>query len=124
MVLRKQLRFELLEDKKMLAIVWANEGNNDTPQYVGDHFDDEYGAYAMNARAIVNRAIDDWNKVITSFNYTEDADSNSSNDLNDTFELVIVALEHPFDNVRGEARPDFGATTLNGNLSRAVHPDR
>lgn len=74
----KRLRFEQLEDKRPLAIVWANEfgtGVNDP------NFDDEYQGDEVVARSIVNRAIDDWEAVINSFNYDVDSDGNRSNDL-------------------------------------------
>ena len=62
--------------------MWANEfdtGANDP------NFDNEYLTNEVIARAIVNRAIADWNEVITSFNYAEDADTNPNNDLDDEF---------------------------------------
>lgn len=117
MALRKSLRFEQLENKKMMAIVWANEFGPAPDDNVIPNFG-IYGANEGLARAIVHRAIDDWNKVITSFNYTEDADSNPDNDLNDTFELIIAGLEH-IPTIRGEAIPDFEEPRLDGKYSRA-----
>ncbi|TWT30984.1 hypothetical protein KOR34_43570 [Posidoniimonas corsicana] len=81
----KQLRVEDLEDRRMLAIVWAN------PDPAANGFDSEYGAQADLATAIVQRAIGDWERAITSFNYDVDNDANPSNDLNDTFTLTLGA---------------------------------
>jgi hypothetical protein len=57
------LAFERLERRELPAIVWANQGStaNDT-----DDFKFHFGANnAGVARAIVRRAIADWNAVIT-----------------------------------------------------------
>jgi hypothetical protein len=43
------------------------------------------------ARQLVNRAIDDWESVISNFNYTEDTDSDPNNNLNNTFTLNVIA---------------------------------
>lgn len=56
-------------------------------------FDDFYDDNAAVARLIVERAISDWNAVITDFNYAEDNDANPNNDLNNTFSLSVVAEE-------------------------------
>ncbi len=57
----KRLRFEQLEEKRLLAITWANQFGTGADDPV---FNLEYGANEVIARALVNRAIDDWNKVI------------------------------------------------------------
>ena len=83
----KRLRFEQLEDKRLLAIVWANEhdiGAND-PQF------NTYGLNEATARTIVNRAIDNWEAVITDFNYDGDNNPNTVNGLNDTYQLTVSA---------------------------------
>ncbi|MCO6045134.1 hypothetical protein NG895_14580 [Aeoliella sp. ICT_H6.2] len=81
-----RLSIEQLENKDLLAIVWANESA------ALNTFDLEYGVNnATTAQAVVNRAISDWNAVINSFNYAEDLDANPSNDLNDTYYLSVFA---------------------------------
>ncbi len=93
----RRLRIEQLEDKRLLAIVWANEfGAND--------FGATYGANEIFARETVNRAIDDWNSVLTSFNYAEDNDADPNNNLNDEFQLTVFAeILEP--GVRGQVDP-------------------
>ena len=79
----RPLRFEQLEDKTLFAVVWANEhgtGANDPNFQV-------YGPDEILARAIVNRAIDDWNAVIPDQNYDNDDDPEDGNGLS----LVILA---------------------------------
>ncbi len=51
--------FEPLEDRRLLAIMWANE--------IGTNGFNIYGNDEVYARALVNRAIDDWDRVITDF---------------------------------------------------------
>ena len=84
-MLSQKLRFEALEDRRVLAIDWVNEfgTGGDDPE-----FDDWFGAKEVYARQLVNRAIDEWESVINSFNY-----DNSS--LNNTFELRVLAREIP-----------------------------
>ena len=89
----KRLRLEQLEDKRLLAIVWANEfgtGLNDPD------FDDEYLADEFIARAIVNRAIDDWNAVVTDQNF-----DNDNNDETNDFQLNVFA-DDLGDGLRGQ----------------------
>jgi hypothetical protein len=52
----------------MLAITWVNEFN------VNNGFAASYSGAEQFARDLVNRAIDDWEAVITDFNY--DGDNN------------------------------------------------
>ena len=89
MALKKNSRvlsIEKLESKDLLAIVWVNQAA------ALDTFNDEYGvSVAPIAFDTVSRAIDDWNAVINSFNYAEDLDANPNNDLNDEFQLSIIA---------------------------------
>ncbi len=95
----KRLRFEQLEDKRLLAIVWANEfdtGLNDPS------FDNEYLADEVVARSIVNRAIDDWNAVITDQDF-----DNDNNPATNDFQLNVLA-----DTIGGRgATGDFDFTT-------------
>jgi hypothetical protein len=52
---RRTPSFELLEDRRVLAILWANQSTH--------NFESVYGATnAALAEAMVVRAIDDWNK--------------------------------------------------------------
>ncbi len=62
---------EPLEDRRLLAIVWANE--------FGANGFDIYGNDEVYARDLVNRAMDDWDRVITDFNYDGDANPNTTN---------------------------------------------
>src|SRR5262249_43538479 len=58
---------ELLEARRLLSnIVWTNRGGTGSDT---DNFAATYGTNATAARAIVDRAIDDWQKVIVDFNY-------------------------------------------------------
>src|SRR5262245_2849780 len=61
-----RLLLETLEDRTVPStIVWTNRGGvADT-----DNFTATYGANAPLARALVDRAIDDWERVIQNFNY-------------------------------------------------------
>jgi hypothetical protein len=85
----RTLAFERLEGRELLAIVWDNPG----PTNDQDNFNLHYESNADVARAIVRRAIDDWNAVITDFTYAEDNDSNPNNDLENEFHLTILAEE-------------------------------
>src|SRR6185295_13614573 len=75
---RPQRRFETLESRRMLAIVWVNEGNENNDS---DDFNQYYGANAAAARQIVHAAINDWNAVVTDFNFSGSED----------FELLVEA---------------------------------
>lgn len=55
---RRQMFVEPLEDKRMLAVTWANRGND------GFNLSGNYGSQAADARLIVDHAIDDWNAVV------------------------------------------------------------
>jgi hypothetical protein len=76
----RSLAFEQLESRDLLAIVWDNPG----PTNDQDNFNQHYGTNAEVARAIVRRAINDWNAVIPSFN---------NGTPNDTFSLEVFAEE-------------------------------
>jgi hypothetical protein len=78
-----RLAIEPLVRRELLAIMWANPATAT--------FDDFYDDHAALARSIVERAIADWNEVITNFNYAEDSDGNPNNDLNNTFNLSVIA---------------------------------
>ncbi len=61
------LALEPLEDRHLLSVIlWTNRGStvSDT-----DNFTAVYGADATTARVLVDRAIDDWERVIDDFNY-------------------------------------------------------
>ena len=75
----------------MLAIVWANEfaSNTDDPE-----FDEVFGEREHLARAIVNRAINDWNRAIVDLNY--DDDENAQTNVNAHLELTILARNLDF----------------------------
>lgn len=80
----RSLRMECLENRTMLAIDWINQGaiGNDI-----DDFEVHYGQEnAVLARSIVNRAIDDWNSVITD----QDFDNDNDAETND-FQLEVFA---------------------------------
>jgi len=65
---RKGPLIEQLEQRVLLStIIWTNRGVNGGPDT--DNFAATYGANAEVARAIVDRAIDDWETVIENFNY-------------------------------------------------------
>lgn len=80
--------FEQLEKRELLAIMWMNQG---TASNDADSFNARFVANADLARAIVSRAVSDWNAVITNFNYAEDLDGNPNNNLNNTFNLTVRA---------------------------------
>lgn len=61
----RRLSYECLENRRLLAIDWANRG--------ADNFG-ALGANATLAREIVDRAINDWAAVIADFNYDGDDD--------------------------------------------------
>jgi hypothetical protein len=91
----RQLRVEGLEDRRLLAIVWANRGDAVTDS---DGFNVTYGAMAGVARLNIERAIADWNAVITDFNY--DGDGNPTTD--NGFTLTVMATDLG-GNLRGRA---------------------
>jgi hypothetical protein len=84
-----RLSIERLENRRLLAIIWANEFVTSGPD------NPDFAIYSSNneavARQIVNRAISDWNAVLTNFNYAEDSDANPNNNLNNTFNLKVLA---------------------------------
>ncbi len=96
----RKLRIEALEDKRLLTIVWANEFDA-TPALSPD-FDEEYGADEIYARAIVNRAIDDWNSVIIDQDWDNDGDP----DTNDVFNLTVLA-----ENIAGRGLTNITSVT-------------
>ena len=79
----RRLRFEQMEDRCLLAIVWANEFSTNTDDPL---FDDVYLDNEVVARAIVNRAIDDWNAVITDQDF-----DNDNNPATNDFQLNVFA---------------------------------
>jgi len=85
--LDRRLRFEQFEVKRMLAVIWANEFDTgiNNPQ-----FGQVYGANEVHARALVNRAINDWNQVILD----QDFDNDSNPDTNH-FMLNVFAQALP-----------------------------
>jgi len=70
----RRLMLEPLEERRLLAIVWDNE-------IIANGFD-TYGDDEIYARALVNRAIDDWERVITDFNYDGDSNPETDNEFN------------------------------------------
>ena len=67
----KQLSIELLEDKRLLAIVWTNQFETGVNNPLNPLFN-TYGTNEAVARQLVNRAIGDWNKVILDQNWDND----------------------------------------------------
>ncbi|HEY4233266.1 MAG TPA: choice-of-anchor U domain-containing protein, partial [Lacipirellulaceae bacterium] len=77
--------FEVLEDRRMLSVtppsvIWTNRdlGVN--------NFSLAFGNYADQAKAVIDTAIADWERVITSFNYTN---------LNQTYNVNISMSDSP-----------------------------
>ena len=66
-----------------MAITWANE--------FGTNGFGVYGDNEVYARALVKRAVADWDRVITDFNFDGDSDTLTTNALNDTYTLTINA---------------------------------
>ncbi len=95
---QRRLRFESLEKRRMLAaeIVWVNEFGTGANS---PDFDIVYEENQAIARALVNRAIIDWEGVIESFNYNDPL-------LNDTYTLTITAGPDFNDDVAGRGGPD------------------
>jgi hypothetical protein len=86
----RKLAIEHLERRALLSINWLNDGSVNNSN--ADLFNTYYAGNADQARAIVRRAIADWESVISNFNYAEDGnDGNPNNNLNNTFSLTVVA---------------------------------
>jgi hypothetical protein len=97
----RRLSAEPLEDRNLLAVIWANEfGSGANNPNFGI-----YGANEVYARALVNRAIIDWNNVIRDQNW--DNDNNPA--TNGVFELFVFASE--LNGLRGAT--DINAVTAN-----------
>jgi hypothetical protein len=96
------LKLESLEDRRLLAISWINRGmvGSDT-----DLFGMQYGVNAEIARQVVDRAINDWNKLIVDFDY--DGDDNAA--TNNVFQLTINAQNIP----TAPGTVTFGQATIN-----------
>jgi Ca2+-binding RTX toxin-like protein len=58
---RRCLCFEGLEDRRLLAIVWANRGDD------SDQFDAAFDDNAEVARNVVDSALREWNRVVTGY---------------------------------------------------------
>ena len=58
---RRRLRFEGLEDRRLLALVWANRGAD------SDMFDAAFAANAEVGRGVVDSALNEWNRVVTGY---------------------------------------------------------
>lgn len=68
------MRAECLEDRRLLAIVWDNAGTN--------NFVNTYGTgNAAIATQLISRAIDDWNRVISDFNFNGDGNPQTDNTI-------------------------------------------
>jgi hypothetical protein len=61
--LRRVVETETLEARRLMTVVWGNQGS---PSVDSDNFNAVYGGNATIARTLVNRAIADWNSVVTS----------------------------------------------------------
>ncbi len=57
----RKLRFEGLEDRRLLALVWANRGED------SDMFDAAFGPNAEVGRGVVDSALREWNRVVTGY---------------------------------------------------------
>lgn len=79
---RRGLHVESLEDRRLLSINWYNAGS---PGDDADDFESVYGAAdAAVARAIVRRAVSDWEDVIDDHNFDDSG-------LQNTFTLLVGA---------------------------------
>ena len=114
-VAKRHLRIEQLEDKRLLAIVWANELDANDNFDEDNGFADQYQASAQIARAIVNRAIDDWNAVIPDFNFGDVNDANPGDGVFDEFRLTVIA--GPLANTGSRGSVAFNTTTFNTNTA-------
>jgi len=101
-IANRRLRIEQLEDKRLLAIVWANE--------FGANGFDTYDANEVYAREIVSRSMDDWNSVILDQNF--DGDNNVNTGLD--FQLSVNAIDFATLGSPG-TRGDAGVTGVIGN---------
>ncbi len=96
-------RIEPLEERRLLAIVWTNEFSN--------NFSTIYGTNSAIATQLVNRAIDNWEAVITDFNY--DGDNNPL--TNNTYNLTVTAGD-----LGGTGRGSAGTTFSSGLPTQAT----
>ncbi len=82
----RRLGLECLEDRRMLAIIWANELGTgaDDP-----HFNNYFANEAV-ARQIVDRAINDWNTIITDQNFDNDNNPATNNFALKIFEGTLA----------------------------------
>lgn len=85
--------------------MWANELNPT------NGFNNTYGDDAIYARALVNRAIDDWNAVIIDQNFDND-DNPLTNDFNLTINAIAFEDLDPFDPDLLGVRGDTNITAL------------
>ncbi len=83
-----RLRFEQLEKKLLLAIVWKNEVDQNGSFDSNNGFAAQYQSSVDLARAIVKRAIDDWNAVILDQNFDNDGDP-----LTGEYQLNVFAAD-------------------------------
>lgn len=118
---QRKLALESLEQRRMLAIFWANQGSSNPtdPNYNSDGFDSVYTSIAGSARQIVKQAINDWEKVITDFNYDGDQNPLTNNSLNNTFTLNISATALTSSTARGETLGNL-LTYFNGRPTAAT----
>jgi hypothetical protein len=82
--------------------MWGNMGSATNNS---DGFNTAFPDDFMIARSLAKRAVDDWNAVIQNFNFSEDTDSDQTNNLNNTFNLTINAFD-----------------LMNGNRGQVQHP--
>lgn len=90
--LGRRLFVEPLEDRRMLAVIlWTNRGVDGGAD--NDNFAAQFGALAEEARAIVDRAIDDWEEAILNFNYLGPFGGAGQPIAANTFQLTIDAVD-------------------------------
>ncbi|MEX2092601.1 MAG: CSLREA domain-containing protein, partial [Pirellulales bacterium] len=80
-----QLGFEALEARQLLSISWTNRGVATGDD--NDRFDLVFGPLAVQARGVVDAAIDFWERSINSFNYGDGG--------NDVYEMKVQMNEFP-----------------------------
>lgn len=99
------------EDNNVIAfyrpgIIWKNREGAGDPSPVPDSFGTEFGDHAAVARALVDRAIVDWERQIQSFNYGHIGETNNSSYPN-TFFVTIFAKAFVDPDTRGETLSQF-----------------
>src|SRR5207249_3634547 len=88
----------------MANIVWVNEGDS------SDHFNQVFGTRAATARGIVERALFDWNLVITNFNRSDGSNTLQVNISVDPNQHATGGAAMPGDRVG--TKPKTGSFTI------------